>query len=62
MAELPANSCVGGLGGRRVDYRKFVINSGASRIQEPYLESKKYAAPLARAGPRPAAVGPASRG
>lgn len=62
MAELPANSCVGGLGGRRVDYRKFVINSGASRIQEPYLESKKYAAPLARAGPRPAAVGPARAG
>src|SRR4030095_12874122 len=58
MAELPANSCVGGLGGRRVDYRKFVINSGASGIQEPYLESKKYAAPLSRAGPRPAAVGP----
>jgi hypothetical protein len=35
------DKAVKGLGGRRVDYRKFVINSGASRIQEPYLESKK---------------------
>jgi hypothetical protein len=39
-AEVPANSCVGGLGGRRIDYRKFGINNGASRIQKTCLESR----------------------
>ena len=42
MAELPANSCVGGLReGAGFEYRKRAINNSASRIQKTRLESRK---------------------